>query len=168
MRGQITHFVIFGVIIVGAVFLLMTLRKTTLKEEGIKSIAVPEQAKPVKEVVDSCINGIASDGANLMGFQAGYINVPADSKPRSIVNQFSNNLEIFPNTDIVVPYWYYLKSNNVEKTQIPKLKDMENELASYIEWNLKDCLANVRPLADNGYEINFGDAETDVTIGNER
>src|SRR3989344_2227064 len=169
-RGQVTTFIILGIIIValliGTFYLSSYGLKTRFEIEQAK-ISVNEEFIPFKNYFDSCIKSISLEGANIIGLQGGYINIPRDELTVNPLVPFSNKLQIFGNDALEVPYWVYETANGIQKVQVPDKKDMENELQNYIKNNLNNCLVNFTEFQD--YEINgFSDIKTEVTIDNEK
>ena len=164
-RAQVTLFIILGIVILAVVAFLLYLNgiltEANLKKLTEKTQAVPLQAQPVKQYITSCVEETAKEGITLLGLQGGYINPPEDPLPRSIINPFSSSLEFFSGYE--VPYWFYESSNGIQKTQIPTLQNMEQDLEIYMNEQLPHCLFNLS-LFDE-YSIEFkDDIESDVTI----
>ena len=158
-KGQVTLFIILGIVIlivIGALFGLRALSvNSKLYEQGGKSISVPTQLKPVTNVISDCIENVAVEGLNIMGLQGGYIDIPQDIIPRGSLNVFSNSLYI--NKNIRVPYWSYESVSGIPKQQIPTIKEMENSLSSYVNTNLEDCFSgDIEIFRSQGYEISTG------------
>src|SRR3989344_7553316 len=99
-RGQVTLFIIVGLIILIIVGFLLFLRSDALKSKlGLgrtSAIIVPEQLKPVKNNIDGCVKQVGEEAINILSLQGGYIKLPQDIMPRSAVNPYSNSLELYP------------------------------------------------------------------------
>jgi hypothetical protein len=166
-RGQVTVYIILGLVVLIALVAIFSLRNYIIKNEFEREqekIQVVEEFKPVKNYLDSCIQSIALQGSDLMGLQGGYINIPEDNLPVNPVIPFSNKLDIFGNSRLVVPYWFYETANGIQKQQVPTLQEMQIQLADYINSNLNNCLNNFT--AFEGYQINdFRSLSTSVEIG---
>ena len=165
-KGQITLYVILGLVVLIALVAVFSLQNYIVKNEferEAESIQILEEFKPVKNYLDSCIKQITIDGAELIGLQGGYINVPEDNLPVNPAIPFSNKLDIFGNGNLLAPYWFYETSNGIQKTQVPSLQEMQNQLADYVDFNLNSCLNNFT--AFEGYEvIGFNGINTSVEI----
>ena len=161
-RGQATAFIILGILVVSSILGVYFARDYILKsswERGLtKSLTVPAQAESVKSFVDSCILDLSSRGVDLLGQQGGYIVMPSNPMEDPL-DKISNTLAIFPGFKTV--YWYFKAKNNVEVFQKPSLEDMQNELASYIDYHLRDCLDFSK---FTGYKIKTGTVKTNVEI----
>ena len=160
-RGQVTLFIILGIallVIVGSIFFLREIVfKDQLARLREKAGIVPEQIKPVKNLLDNCAEEVAFDGIQLLGLQGGYIDIPNDIIPRSTVNPFSNSLEVFPGSTLKVAYWFYETANGIQKNTIPTISEMEAELNNYVDENYNTCLENLTAYEDIGYSLEFLD-----------
>ena len=140
-RGQVTTFIVLGIIIVasliGGYFAKDYITKSSWERSYEKSLVVPKQAETVKNYVDSCISEIAIKSVDLSGQQGGYVVIPEDQF-KDPLDRFSNSLTIF--SGFRTPYWYYKANNNVEVFQKPSLNEIEEELSSYMDSSLRECL----------------------------
>lgn len=147
-KAQATTFIILGIILVIAIFSIYKAKdyiiKTQWELERQRTATVPSQAQDIKIYIDSCIKEIAEEGVIIMGMQGGYINLPEDPIPATPANPFSNTLSIFQRGNLRVAYWYYKTANGIDKSQLPTVEQMENELASYINENLDSCINSFR------------------------
>ena len=101
-RGQVTTFIILGLLIVIAIILLLVILKVPigeLKTGPSEEIARQLQIESIKEYVDSCVKDTANNGLYIIGLQGGYINLP------------DKVLEI---DNIKIAYGYY-KGKNVNR-----------------------------------------------------
>ncbi len=167
-KGEVTTFVIVGIIIVVLAVTLFFARNTVLFRNLIsetqKTITVPEQAKIVKVQVESCIRDTIKDGADLMMSRGGYIVIPTDPMPRGPANMFSNYVDIFNEGSSTVPYWYYQAANGVDKVQVPEMNAVRSQLENYLNSNIVDCLDRFSLLRGRGYEIAYSEPKSRVSI----
>jgi len=165
-KGQVTTFAILGLIIViifGIVYYYKGELIKNIFEQGLESTKVPKEFEPLKEYIDSCIEDITLEGSSLIGLQGGYLNIPDDGLPLNPAIPFSNKLDVFGNNELQVPYWFYEASNGVQKYQIPTIKQMQNDLTNYVNFNLNKCLSNFTSFP--GFELtDFSDVKTNVEI----
>lgn len=170
-KGEVTTFVIIGILIVTAVVTFFFVRNTVffrdLVEETQKTITVPEQAKIAKAYVESCVKDVADRGITLLSAQGGYVIIPDDTLPRGPVNMFSNYVDVFNDGTSAVPYWYYQAANGVDKVQMPALTVVGDQLEIFINDNLADCLQEFTVLRERGYEIDQGTPKSRVAISDE-
>lgn len=131
-RGQVTLFIIAGALILFAAFLVGYLQNESFRQKIESQLfgaaVVPEQAKGVVGYVNNCIERIARDGIEILGFQGGYIDIS---------NSIGFNSRAYLQADTLtkVPYWVYGRGNVV----IPTIQDtrtekgMETQLEEYID-----------------------------------
>jgi len=154
-RGQITAYIILGIVIIilaaSTVLIRNYFLKSDLERAMDKAQAVPQEIKPVKLYFDQCLTKIAKDVIDAMGAHAGYINLPTDPLPKTYLNPFSNKLEVVPG--LQVPYWFYETSNGIQKEQIPTLNDMQNQLNTEISKRLNTCIGDLTNFESQGYSF---------------
>jgi hypothetical protein len=126
-KSQITLFVILAIIIVVIIAGYFILRSIYFPE-------VPKAIAPVNDYYLSCVKAVASEGANIMESQGGYIELP-DFEAGSDYAPFSNQLGFM---GMAVPYWYYISGNGVAKEQVPTKASMQEQLANYIEGEINN------------------------------
>ena len=113
-KGQVTIFIIVGIIILFTFAGILYFTKTTVKEtvsaEGEHIIAtVPQEFKPITDYTEGCLNQIGKRGLQLLGQQGGYI-YPEVAGKFSVNNPTNaDGLDLEP---LKVPYWYYNKAEN--------------------------------------------------------
>lgn len=157
-RGQITIFIIIGIIILIVVALLLYVQREKVSgflTEPIETI--PSQYLPVRNFVEGCIMNTATQAIMLLGLQGGYIDVPQWSiaDPRA-------SIPLTPDGNLRIPMWYYRDQNHV-----PNLEGMRNEITKYIGENLDLCIRNFTALSDR-FIIDADEAIEIVTqIGDE-
>ena len=126
-RGQVTIFIIIGIAIliavVGIFYVRGVITKSALQKEALKVGTVPQQIIPVRDFINTCVQEISISGINSLEGQGGYIELPEDDTQESLINLFTNKLELFEGSNQQVPYWFYETSNGIQKNQIPS-KDL--------------------------------------------
>jgi hypothetical protein len=156
-RGQVTIFIIIGILIVSAVILFFVLRKPGTAESGI-----PADLQPPYTAFLSCLEDETNLGISLIETQGGYIELPA-FEPGSAYMPFSSILNF---AGAAVPYWYYVSGNNIQREQVPALNGMEDELAKFVEGRINGCdLSDYETL---GFDISRGEetkAEVKINEG---
>ncbi len=138
---------------VGFVYVVKTDYFKSEFEKEQNKVKVPSQLAPVKNFLDSCVAQLVEDGADILGARAGYYKrLPVDVIPRSIVNPFSNSLQLFGNVEI--PYWYYESANNIQVNQMPTVEEMEAEILTYVSENFNEyCISQLSSFVEQGYDI---------------
>jgi hypothetical protein len=142
-RSQITIFVIIALILVVSIGGYFIGKNYFFNQ-------IPSSISPVYEYYISCIKTSILEGADILGSQAGYIELP-EFTPGSTYSPFSNQLGFVGRT---IPYWYYISGNGVEKEQVPSKKQMEFQLEKYL---LKEAInkCDFNSFVNNGYNISF-------------
>ncbi|PIN76984.1 hypothetical protein COV17_00010 [Candidatus Woesearchaeota archaeon CG10_big_fil_rev_8_21_14_0_10_36_11] len=137
-KGQITLFIIVGILLILALVLVVSL-KTEILVFKPEELIVTEKTK-VENLITTCIQTIGEDALDRIGTQGGYIDVPGN-----IAGDASLHLRISPMH--VVPYWAYGESTNV-----PSLQQIKERVDTYIESNLRTCVLAEKPFQDT-YDI---------------
>src|SRR3989344_2923096 len=145
-RAQVSIFIILGLVIAITIIAIFTIRSAFIKDwlniEQEKTAEVPEQIKPIKSYIDSCLSTLSREAINTLGLQGGYIELPLDPIPRSFFNQFSNSLEIVPNT--YTSYWFHETSNGIQKLEVPTIENMELDINNYITSKIDNCIKELK------------------------
>ncbi len=127
-RGQITVFVIIGILVILGFFIFFYLReKTTFFSP---EVVVPQEIAPIKRYVESCMQDIGEKAVIRLGMQSGYVEVPEEiaMNPQAYINVGG---------PVKLPYWY-LNGNDIS----PSLSTMQSQISEYVSENLKSCLKN--------------------------
>ncbi len=159
MKGQITLFVIIGIVIlliVGVAYYYRESIISGLRGDIGEKVSQSLEEQEIREYVAGCVEKVAREAVDIVGLQGGYILVPLDVG----VNQI-DNLVLFG--DLNIPLWFYDKENNVQRVNVPSLEDIENEIGEYIDVNLARC-TSYRLFED--YDIKEGAAKSNVKIRN--
>ena len=167
-KGQVTLFVIIGILIVASLTLVYVFRAEVLKSEWErereKAALVPPQASLIKNHIDSCVKQTAEQAVKIIGSQAGYIELPSDIVARSAANPFSNSLTLGGGSE--VPYWFYQNAAGVLKENIPTKAEMERDIANYIDEHISECISFDK-FEEQGYTIIADRAISEVEIEDE-
>ncbi|PIN75800.1 hypothetical protein COV17_03585 [Candidatus Woesearchaeota archaeon CG10_big_fil_rev_8_21_14_0_10_36_11] len=147
-RGQVTVFIIVGIVlllVVGLLFFQQGQDETETVLIDRELITVP-YASSVQDFVQSCFEQVVELGVLQTGRQGGYWESPLDY---SIIF-FDDSL----------PYYYA-----DEKMMIISEVDAEKELERYIEETLPTCLQNFSHFEEEGYKIMSGKVDVNVDFG---
>ena len=151
-KGQVTIFIVVAVIIIAATALFFTFRGDFIQNE------IPASIVPVYNSFLACIEENVFTGITILESQAGYIELPDFESGNSFM-PFSSQLDFLGNP---VPYWYYVSGNNIAKEQVPFKKDMESQLADFIEQKIINC--RLDDYYGEGFSISFKEPEANVKI----
>jgi len=165
-RGQITLFVIIGIVIVSGVLIGVVYKDKVSDFLGDLEIIkgrVPIEAKSVQDFVTGCIEVVSKEGLDIIGSQGGYYELPGDTIARGSANIFSNKLEYIRGFETA--YWFYQKDNEIDVMEIPSIETVEKELGKYVKENLMECV-DFSEFEDFGIRYNFNGV--DVAIRDEK
>ncbi len=168
-KGQITVFIIIGLIIlliIGTV-LYLTRKEITRPFEGARPrvAEIPQEVQPLRDLVDSCIRRLATDGLRKIGDNGGYIDT----------SQLSYNIfqptegeavQFSPGAGPNIAYWWHMSSKNKcgpgaceFSSERPGLyrgdggTNIEAQLDTYITKGLSDCLGNFQEFKQRGCDV---------------
>jgi len=147
-RGQITIFIIIGLVILIATSLIFYIKPDT-SSEVTKATKTTFDVTPIKNYFDTCIKTIGEDVLILFGLQGG-------------------NLENFEsrNPSTLIIKTFFEEGKDVK----PSKESLENSYSRYLETNLPTCLDNAN---FQGFDLNldkvtvktkFLDSSVDVKI----
>lgn len=138
MKAQVTLFVIIGILIIASAGLVFFISK-----EG----AINKEIMPVESKILECIESTANEGADILGEQGGYIQLPKFEAGNAYI-PFANQFNFFGSK---LPYWVYTSSNGLIKEQVPTTSLMETQLADYINERINEC--DLSEFENNNYII---------------
>ncbi len=141
-RGQITIFMIIGIIIIVLVGSLLYLR-SILDTTGVEVEGMSKTEKlfaPIKNYITLCLKEVGDSALRKVGISGGYTYIP-------------NNVFKIENTS----YWY----NNGDVH--PPLSMIENRIDEYINFNLTKC-TNFEVFNSEGFDIEYKQPYANTTI----
>lgn len=114
-KGQVSVFVILGVMIIGIVvgYFIVNSESFNFGQER-----VDPQVRPVYSMVDNCLENVGEDAIEYVSQSGGYYLLPEIS------------------TDLDIPYYIYDGENRV-----PSKEDVEGQISLYVLDNLGDCVS---------------------------
>lgn len=155
-KAQVTIFIIIGLIILSSVGTYFIFRN------NFDSKNIPANIEPIYNTFLGCIEEKIYTGIDVAASQGGYIYSP-EFESGSSYSPFGSQLNFLGNS---VPYWYYVSGNNIQKEQIPSEKEIEAQIAQYIENNARKCVFD--NYYEQGFEIAQGEPEAKVNIKNNK
>ena len=173
-RGQATAFIIIVIVIliIAAIFLGMryAVSQGLFKSFFTKEEVLPAQIRPIQESLSSCALSLLEQGAQRLALQGGHLNLENDNIPTTPFTPLQRNLEIIPDTDIETVVWFREQGNGITEMNMPSQTQMEEDIAQYINSNLRDCAFNLTHFLDEGYLLSTRGKtpETQVTIEEEQ
>jgi len=176
-KGQITIFVVLGIVLITAVLLVIFLVNRTTTDVLPEVDEVPNDFLPVSRLVEQCMQQISQEATILLGEHGGYID-PLDPvlSGRSFAynSQKPTNSELVPlsaNYREAIPYWYHLAPpDNCQfcflTSEMPTLNDIEGQLGRYLDRNLAFCLNNFSTVKEQGFTVTeLGIPGTNTFVG---
>ncbi|HLC90468.1 MAG TPA: hypothetical protein VJI15_01750 [Candidatus Nanoarchaeia archaeon] len=137
-QGQVTLFIIIGLVLLLVMILVISLRKE-LVSFATEEI-IPTTKGKVESLITSCMLDIGDDVLFRLGLQAGYLDVPVQ-----IADDPNLRLKVSPFQ--TVPYWAY-----GNQLFIPSLLQIKEDVDRYMEANLRDCVLALQPFQET-YEL---------------
>jgi len=166
--GQVTLFIILGIVLVASLAGVFLFKDYILKSEferAASKIGVVEDFIPLYNSYGDCVEDLADEGITILASQGGYIDIPEYEYVVNPLIPFSNKLDFFNDGNFEVAYWFYETGNGIQTEKIPSLEEMQNELGDYIDENLDLCTLNFSGY--EGYVINnFDYFDINVEINN--
>ena len=143
-RGQITFFILVGVIILVVVGFLSFVNKDEVKE--VRSVSDLEKANLVS-FVENCNEIVAAQGAYYIAAHNGYYQLPA---------------EYTEDRDYTFTYVYQRSDPNLNVSL--SLDEIKQNYEEYIRFNLHVCTNNLKDFEGLGADIDEGQVIADVEI----
>jgi hypothetical protein len=155
-KAQITIFIILAIVIVVGALVLIVFRESIFGRTG------SQEFSEVYFKFDECIELRTTQGLQIAGSQAGYVDVPGFESGSSYA-PFSSQLDFL---GIPVPYWYYVSGNGVIKEQVPTLSLIEAQLEDFIKSEISTC--DFSEFRAQGYVVDYDVSNVDVKIENSK
>lgn len=181
-KGQVTVFIIIGIIILAVFALILYISNITtsgeFETEGRPvTDTVPQEFVAIQEYTETCLGSVAEQGILILGQQGGHL-YPSSLGYYSTTDMTnSDGINMDP---ILVPYWHYnaLENGNsavsVASLQ-PALYDddenyvggtymsIESQLARFVEEEIEDCLNKYEVFVGQNFEISYDSSDAGVT-----
>ncbi len=156
-RGQLTIFIIIGVLIVLLVGTVLVINARQSKTYSLpRTESVSQEAQPVQDFIMSCLSSVSEQGLRLIGDHGGYLSTEEipNAKTDRLETTQSDVVYFSPDGNYGIPYWWYLKSDNTctsncefasKRPALHKSEgepSIEGQLDKYVKANLPNCLKN--------------------------
>ena len=176
-RGQITAFIIVGILILAVVVLFFVIQRGVVEigAEEARQIAedVPLEFEPIQRFTQDCVAIVAERGLVRLGQQGGYVR-PAEwhGLRFDAAEPTDSDGVAFAESDVRLPYWVYNSAANRANvvqlsTYKPTVETMEQELGRWMGEEISFCLDGYRSFADQ-FTVQQDAAEAVVSITPER
>lgn len=153
-RGQVTLFVIVGIVLLIVVLLLLYLntKKTDNQPNLVDkySETISNDMVPLKNNVEFCLAKTAKEGFKELGLHGGFINPPPFIQYDVVPGYKNTGLEEFKGSGIIMPFWSYIDSppdcrtckfkDNSPPLEGTSTYSVQTQIQSYINENLLSCL----------------------------
>jgi len=162
-KSQITLFIIIAVLLLFSAALFQYLKRETITGFEEKSFLenvvvreVSEAQNPVTSFVQQCLKTTTREAFDMIGQHGGYTEI--DSSFSTVYNRPTDS-DVFTFGELVVPYWFYLKSKNRDtslftfSSKMPELQDIEKDADNYVKNNLQTCLDDFKNFRLMGYDF---------------
>lgn len=128
-RGQITLFVILGIVIIGllaaAYYLRSSFVKTTAEKTVFEESELTNQEIEIKNIIEDCLSETSEEAILYTSARGGYYEPPGKIEP------FNN---------IAIPYYLYK-----DKEEVPTIETLQEQISLYVDNNIKDCVLENSP-----------------------
>ncbi|MDD5331236.1 MAG: hypothetical protein PHE43_00220 [Candidatus Nanoarchaeia archaeon] len=143
-RGQVTLYIIVGLIVVVIISLVIILTRSVTKDIAGEK-AVISSGEEIYDFTQQCIEEVGEDALVLIAGQGGnYKEYP------EVINFNGHNIARYCGAD--------------KLTGIPDESSIEDELNFYFQDNLLSCLGYYSGFEEQGYKIEYGTPEVELTL----
>lgn len=170
-KGQVTIFVILGLIVFVLVFILFFAFRMDSRPDPSEVFISQYDPRiaPVVFSVQYCMESLAKEALVTLGLQGGYLDVSSfryDLQP----SYLNNALEFFPSSGQIIPYWYYTSSSPGSSEvsfniAAPSLDSgdlsIKAQVDDYINDNILECVNYFADFSDD-FEVVYGEPASSV------
>ncbi len=149
-RGQVTVFIIVGIIILAVTGIIFFLVGNTTTEEIQSQNDFPEQLTSLQTFVEECVHDAVIEGIYLTLANGGYVQVPTNSE----ILEFIEDDELF-----TVPYYFDSTRQNA-----PSLEEIEEQTSQASISPFTSCINEFEPFTDIGDSIQAQEPIIDITF----
>ncbi|MBS3138285.1 hypothetical protein J4207_01110 [Candidatus Woesearchaeota archaeon] len=170
-RGQVTAFIIIGVLIVAVLVLFFVIQQDVFEQKAdeARRIAedVPLEFVPIQKFTSDCVAIVAERGLVRLGQQGGYV------RPEWHGLRFDGDVTdadgLTLGGDVRVPYWLYNRAANranvIQLTSLkPSIEQMEQDLERWVAEELSFCLDSYQGFAEEGFVVDAGEPTVVVSF----
>ena len=145
-KGQITIFIIIGIVLLVAVGFLFYYQTQIVERGDIQRIfSFGLDVTPIEQYVQSCLKTVSLDAIENISEQGGYYNLD---------NVLSTDSSLYSTA-----YYFY-----EDRVLIPNKKKVEEEIENYINEHILFCISDFDAFREQGFNISFGYTENSVTL----
>jgi len=177
-KGQITVFIIIGIILLLSLGVMIYLQQVRVEKFETAILVVEEVAAemmPVRTYIEDCLQETGKDALKKVGDYGGYI-----SKDKFSFNPIEptegDGVQFAPKSDLVIPFWYHLKSKNTctgscefssarpELFRTSGKLSIQQQVEEYVAEKLNRCINNFLPFQQLMTFEELGPPQVEATI----
>lgn len=145
-KGQVTVFIIIGILILGGLAVIFAFRSQLIAEEVEKTEVVPLLSGSLQSYVESCIQEKGKEAVQFVAAHGGYYLLPELS-----------------DENLALPYYLYHNQSYVISKE-----ELQKQLSLYLNNELFFCIRNFVPFQKTGLKIQQGEIAATTLLGEER
>ncbi len=174
-RGQITTFIIVGLVLLFIILLILYLSSKFKVTEKLSF----EKKDQVSVFVEDCLSQVSDEALEKLGQQAGHLYLDKFETYTAKYDPFDADGLSLDNGNTFLPYWLYQRRNGVDKSEMPRLykkykgdDSIQDQLERYIREGTEQCVNNfvsfnskgilVNPKGELSLQVTFGEQEVQV------
>src|SRR3989344_4851484 len=159
-RGQVTLYIIIGVLILIAGSVVVYLNSNTISSKLGFGEDISAQMDSAQILLDECTKNTLKDAVLISANQGGRIYTKITTP--AYYEKFTSSLQYYPNGNVYMPYWFY-ETSGIPYKGVPTLSQTETDIAIYLEKNIYTCLQNFTSLKQ-GISVKYSGLKFKATI----
>ena len=144
-RGQVTVFIIIGIVILflfaGLLFVVKSVTKEKAEAEQ-EAMVEAYEFNSIQMFIDHCLQRTSNEGMRFVSFRGGYYQVPEPAEDQIFVK---------------IPYYF-----DVGQKRFPTKEDISRQVELYVEDKMKSCLNDFIVFKNQGFS--FVEEEMTATV----
>jgi hypothetical protein len=147
-KGQVTIFIIIGIIVLfiiaGLLFVVKGVTKEKIEAEQDAMVEAYD-LNSIKIFIDHCLEKTSKNGIKFVSLRGGYYHVPEPAEDQILIK---------------IPYYFDLGYKKV-----PSEEEIANQIGEYIEENIDECFNNFSAFENSGFVFEKGEMKAQVAFG---
>lgn len=133
-KAQVTAFIIIGIILLLLIGMFYYLQRTYLTAQFPEE-ELPEEIKPIKLAVESCLSAVLDDAVTFVGLRGGYYTMEVEAVE-----------QVHENDPLILKYPYYYVNKELK---IPSENELKQGFEEYIEQYGLLCFKDLTQFSTN-------------------